>query len=379
MKILHCISSLDKGGAETHVAMLAENQAKKNEVRIIYFKGNHFWKKKLYDSKIKFKFIGWKRIFNIFEFLKVYIFLINEIKKCKPDIVHAHLSSAELICAVIKFFNKKLFRLVISKHLDSFFFEGSNKKFFFFQGLFIDKFIFKQAEHLIFISKFTSNYFLKKIKISKKKTSILYYGFKRMFYSSSKKEKKRFIEKHKLSNKDFIITNISRHVYQKSLQTLLKSIYILIHEKKIVNLKLILIGSGPMTSILKKLSKTLNLQKHIIWIKYYQNVKNIYDISDIFVLTSRHEGLGLVLLEAMNSSLPIVAYNGSTMKEVVKNNVNGLLVKKHNPNNFANEILKLTNYELKRKIKENSKKILKNKFSFKFMILKMQKIYSKLV
>ena len=46
MKILHLISSLDKGGAENHLALLASQQVKNNVVMIVYLKGNDYWKKK---------------------------------------------------------------------------------------------------------------------------------------------------------------------------------------------------------------------------------------------------------------------------------------------------------------------------------------------
>ena len=47
MKIIHLISSMDKGGAESHLASLTKMQNKNNKVIIIYFKGNDYWKKKL--------------------------------------------------------------------------------------------------------------------------------------------------------------------------------------------------------------------------------------------------------------------------------------------------------------------------------------------
>ena len=43
-KILHIITSLDRGGAENHLASLAALQAKqKNDIHIIYFRGNNYW------------------------------------------------------------------------------------------------------------------------------------------------------------------------------------------------------------------------------------------------------------------------------------------------------------------------------------------------
>ena len=52
MKIIHLISSMDKGGAESHLATLTKMQNKNNKVIIIYFKGNNYWKKKLQKKNI---------------------------------------------------------------------------------------------------------------------------------------------------------------------------------------------------------------------------------------------------------------------------------------------------------------------------------------
>ena len=122
MKILHLISSLDKGGAENHLALLASQQVKNNVVMIVYLKGNDYWKKKLEKMNIKVVKLELNNVYNIFKLSKI-IFLLAAIRnKFQPDIVHAHLSAMEFIGAALQFFKKKKYKFVITKHLDSFFF-----------------------------------------------------------------------------------------------------------------------------------------------------------------------------------------------------------------------------------------------------------------
>ena len=75
------------------------------------------------------------------------------------------------------------------------------------------------------------------------------------------------------------------------------------------------------------------------------DVKNIYDKyldSSIFVLSSRFEGFGLVLAEAMSCGLPAVSFDCQCgPKEIVKNNQNGYLVEKNNIQELANKICQL--------------------------------------
>ena len=102
-----------------------------------------------------------------------------------------------------------------------------------------------------------------------------------------------------------------------------------------------LVGKGPLKKDLKKISKDLKIQNNIKWINFIDNLEKFYDSIDLFVLTSKYEGLGLVFLEAMLSKKPIISSNTSAMKEIIKNNFNGFLVEQNNPRLLANTIFKL--------------------------------------
>ena len=125
MIIFHLITSIDNGGAENHLASLVKEQAKNNEVFVIYLRGNNYWKRKLEDNKVKVYRFNLEKLFNIFGLIAVILKICNLIKTFKPNILHAHLSSMELIGAILKLIFKDQFKLVVTKHLDSFFFEAS--------------------------------------------------------------------------------------------------------------------------------------------------------------------------------------------------------------------------------------------------------------
>ena len=373
-KIIYLISSLDKGGAETHLSFLADAVSKKNfEVTIIYFKGSGYWKNYLEKKKIKIINIEVKSLLgfaiNFFRLKKI-------VEIIKPSIVHCHLSMAEIYGYLLSIFCTTKFNFIISKHLDSFYLEASKGKNFFFKGIFIEKIIFKKVNKIIFISKAVKKYFFKNIKINSKKYSLIYYGLNSNFYKNN--QKKKIIQIKKLVNykkNDLIIGSVSRHVKQKNLDFLIRCFSACYKEDK--NLKLILVGSGPLTNSLKKLAKNIKINHRIIWISHIEEIKIIINLFDISCLASNYEGLGLFLLESMLCKKPVLASNCGAIPELIKNNYNGLLFKPNNINSFKSSLKKLKNVNLRKKYGNTGSLVLAKKFLFKTMIAKHLRVYEK--
>ena len=381
MRICHLISSIGKGGAETHLYSLVKKQIQnKNSIIIIYLKGNDFWKKYYNKIGVKTYKLSLLSIFNLFRLIEVYFKIKNICSTFKPDIIHSHLLAMELIGAILKYNLTNKFKLVVTKHLDSFFLEASFGRANFIKGVFIDRFIISQSNKVICISKQVKKYFLLNIPEYKNKYSVIHYGFSFEEFKFSKnksKFQKKLKQEYKIKNNDLVLCNIARHVRQKSLDILLKgfSEYAALNN----NSRLILVGKGPETQKLKKLSIDLKINNKIIWINNYNNISDIFELSDIFILTSQYEGLGLVLLESMASKIPIIASKISAIPEVVINNFNGYLFSYGNYNIIPKKILKLEN-KYKRKIfGQNGYQLLKKKFNLNEMHSKTMQVYNKII
>ena len=367
---------MDNGGAENHLASLVKEQIKNKKIYIIYLRGNDYWKKKLKKKGIKIIKLKLNHLINFFNLITVIYKINNLINKHNPDIVHAHLSSMEIIGATIKFFSKNKFKLIITKHLDSFFLEASKGQNSIIQGLFIDKFILYNCNKIICISQQIRKYFVKKINLPKNKLKVIYYGLNFDDFKKKKKNNNLKINKKDLKN-FFVICCIARHVEQKSLDFLIKTFY----EFKNLDIKskLILVGSGPQTTKLKSMAKKLEVYEKIIWIEYAENVLEILKLSDVFVLPSKYEGFGLVLLEAMFAKKPIIATKVSAIPEVIQDNWNGLLIKHGDIKDFKKKLLKIKMSKINKKLIKNSQKTLKKKFNFNKMIIKTNKIYEEAI
>lgn len=126
-------------------------------------------------------------------------------------------------------------------------------------------------------------------------------------------------------------------------------------EPKMPDWTLKIIGSGGLEGNLKEQAIRLGL-RHVIFQPHSSSPVEQYKEASIFVLPSRFEGFGLVLLEALNMSLPIVAFdceNGP--REIIKDGVNGYLVSNGDELCFAEKLLQLMqNGQLRNKLGNNA-------------------------
>lgn len=154
--------------------------------------------------------------------------------------------------------------------------------------------------------------------------------------------------------------------------------------KKIVlnfpSFKLVIAGDGEdKNKILSYIEKN-NLEKNIFLIGYVKNIFPYINSSQGFILSSLWEDPGFVLLEAGACKIPIFSSDClEGPKEIIKDNVNGILFKSNDINNFAKNFDRfnsiINNKDLKKKIVLNNL-ILSKKFSLFSHYLKLDKILS---
>lgn len=374
MKVIHLISSLDKGGAETQLVELINHQLKQNiEIEVCYLKGNSYWVDYLKKKNINCYFLNYKNSLNLINLVFSVNLFIKIIKRFKPDIVHSHLSPSEIISFLTSFFVDKI-KFVTTKHLDSLIFTGSKTNVSSLLGKFIENIILSRNDKIICISNSVLNFFLTNTKISRSKFTMVYYGINYNLYDEIFDEEISFFyKKYKLKKNTFIIGNIARHVPQKNIYFLIRAFKVFKENKK-VDAKLILVGNGPLTNDLKRISKEFNLSEDIIWIDFFENNVVLYKIFNVFCLTSHYEGLGLVLLESLSAKTPIIATNTSAIPEIIENNHNGFLVEENDYNKLSELFSNVYDEDLT-KIVENGRKFIEEKFSPEDMCLRVFKVY----
>ena len=94
------------------------------------------------------------------------------------------------------------------------------------------------------------------------------------------------------------------------------------------DVSLIIIGDGPLQSALQKQAVKVGVAKRMIWTGFVTEERKFQYLAaaDVYVLSSLHEGFGIVIQEAMQVALPIIATNHGGQVDLIDDGRTGLLV-----------------------------------------------------
>lgn len=150
-------------------------------------------------------------------------------------------------------------------------------------------------------------------------------------------------------------------------------------DDNLYNLKLVLVGDGPERFRLQSLRQKAPHPEHIILLGERNNVHELYNIMDIFVLPSRNEGISNTILEAMATGLPVIATSVGGNPELVTHAKTGFLI----PKDSYRAIQDAINYYLKHPEERehhglNARLEAKKRFSLNSMTSKYEDLYKSL-
>lgn len=221
-------------------------------------------------------------------------------------------------------------------------------------------FIYNWADGIITNSKGSANS-LKKFMIRNDKVCYVYNPY---LTSEKISEGKRFY------NKTNTIVSVGRLTKQKNFELLILAFYDFSQIKK--NYKLIIIGRGNKKKSLIRLIHKLKLTKKVQLKGFIKKPNKFIRSAKLFVLPSLYEGLGNVLIDAINLNTPCIATNcKSGPAEILLNGRGGYLIENNNRNKLSEKMIyALNNY--KESVKKNS---LAKKKNYRFLSENNSKIY----
>lgn len=159
-----------------------------------------------------------------------------------------------------------------------------------------------------------------------------------------------------------IALSVGRFTAVKQQMVLLQIWNSLVNEKKIKNWKLYLVGNGELNAQFEAYIYNNNLQDYVFLMQPRQDVEFYYKQASLFLLSSKTEGFGMVLLEAISFGLPCISFDcPSGPRDIIKDNENGYLVPANNELALTQSIVKfITNPQLKNEMGSKSLAISNN-------------------
>jgi glycosyltransferase involved in cell wall biosynthesis len=308
-KVTHLITTIERGGAEKQLLILASEQVQSGlKVAVLYLKGKP-------DLKDEFEASGVK-VNNLLvgkSFFKQTFLLSKHLRK-NPSPVHAHLPKSELLAAVV--IAKKYF--VFSRHNTEPFWPSGPRII----SNLLSKYVCKRASQGIAISNAVKSYLIKRGEVPNGyKIDVVYYGFQKDI-STNAAGLGIITNIMNGQSSNYKIGTIGRLVPQKDYPTLLNAFSNVL--KSMPNTELYVVGEGHLQKDLIESSKSLGINDKVYWLGKTEYIKEFLSKINLFILPSKYEGFGLVLLEAMVAKKPIIAANNSAIPEVLGKTYEGL-------------------------------------------------------
>ncbi len=342
-KILIILPDLRIGGAEKNSVLIANELSDKNFEIIFVIKNNINEYGSLLNKNIKIYKLQVDKLRSIIFPLKSIIL------KEKPLLIISSMWPLTSLTFISLLLARVKSNLYFVEHVPLFTsrkYETNSSKFF--MKLLINL-TYHFAKKIICVSEGVKNEILRETNINKNKFEVIYNPIS--IINSSKIINKNDW-KIKTSKKLLTVGSLK---YAKNHELLIKTFSILNLK---INCELIIIGQGELYQDLKKLITKLNLNSRIQIINYQNNISYFYNTADLFILTSRWEGFGNVIVESFIYGTPVVSldcpYGPS---EIITENFLGKLVFNDDPIKIADSILDtLAKPVLKNKIIDYSKK-----------------------
>lgn len=290
--------------------------------------------------------------------------IVDHLKKINPNIIHCHSAKAGILGRIAG--RKLKISTLYTPHAYSYLSADSSRK----------KWLFKKIEQVFkyFPSKTlacsTSEYnrTIADLKFKKKKV---------VLWNNSVENNFHLKEYNSILPENYICS-IGRPSYQKNTELLIQSINQL--KKLIPDIHLVILGAGHYSPELENVRNSIinfKLENNITIINWLERSELLYVLkkSDLYISTSRYEGLPYALIEALALSKACVVTNVDGNKDLVINKNNGFLVNLK-PKEISEKIFSiLNNEELKKQMEEISLKMFNKNFDIETNILLLEQIY----
>lgn len=348
MKICIIVGSLTGGGAERFASILASNLSNHNDIKLVTFKKNNIeypLSKTVTRENldISINYSGIKKFYSFIKNNNYDIFIGIDLL---PNIL---LSS-------VKLWNKNI-KVIISER------NAPKQTKLNIVWKILRYFLYEHADRIVFQTDGAKNAYKKRIAA---KGQVIFNPLRKDIPFRNNNIQKEII-------------SVGRLNLQKNYELLLyafRDIY-----KDYPNYKLRIFGQGAEEENLKKLCKKLGIESRVLFEGYKKDVNECMKNSEIFVMTSKYEGMPNALIEAMAMGFPVISSDcpSGGPRSLIQDHENGLLFENDNLGSLIfclREVL--DSPELRKKLSENSIKI-REKLDENLIIKRWQELIENVV
>jgi len=366
INILYLILDLDLGGLQRIVNLLIDRIDKEYYTPTICCldRGGVFYEQLRSNEISKYILNRKPGLFDTQLFLKLY----RLIKQNNIDIIHSHNG-----CTLYAVLAGRLAKVKGIIHTDHGRLIPDRKG-----AILEDRLSSYLLNYFVGVSYELTDYLESVVKIKQEKLITIINGVDtKLFQPQDAKNKLQLKKSLGYTEDDQIIGAVCRLDPIKNIEFLLNCIHHLSIENK--NIKLLIVGDGPIKQKLIQYSNELSITKYVNFIGYRKDVESILPVIDIYVSTSLSEGTSMTILEAMSCGLPIVASDVGGNKKLV-DRTNGYLYPSNDKDEFINAVHQIFNNEqYKEKLGKESRKKILDQFSIDQVVKQYEDLYQNLV
>ncbi|MFO7447591.1 MAG: glycosyltransferase family 1 protein [Ignavibacteriaceae bacterium] len=202
---------------------------------------------------------------------------------------------------------------------------------------FFTYFSIKKSDLIVTVSEYSKMDILKYYNVPEDKIKVVYQAAEKEFYPMNLSENEKDEVKKMFGSPEHIVMYLGMIENRKNIPGIMKiadEVY-----KKNNNIKFLLIGKIGYGGA--ELLKEIEKRENVIYLKGVDDhlLKQLYNVSSLFLFPSFYEGFGYPPLEAMQSGLPVLASNNTSLKEIIGSG--GILHEPDDYHSFSNDILKV--------------------------------------
>ncbi|MGQ0554967.1 MAG: glycosyltransferase [Nitrospiraceae bacterium] len=148
-----------------------------------------------------------------------------------------------------------------------------------------------------------------------------------------------------ISFSEFVIGSVGRLTQVKGLEYLIRAVA---KNRGSQERKLVIVGDGPLRPALEGLAREVGVSENVLFLGARNDVYDLMGVFDVLALPSLHEGVPMVLLEAMAMAVPIIASRVGGIPEIFDDEQGALLVQARDVDVLADAIETMVNDEVLR-------------------------------